>query len=235
MKRILSLIVAMALCVSLLASFAFAEDFVPSIGDKDHPEIVPDEGNVIGQIVDPDGKPISDVESGCLVVTPVSEANTSTEIPEDARDTLLDVYEQLSNGSMELPYDSSVNPDDMVIRDLFDLSFLCEEHPEMLENGNTLKLTFDMGVSAGDTVVAMVYVNGQWIPVELINNGDGTVTCFFSQVCPVVFAVKQTEAPPQTGDFSGNDLLLWGLLMVGSVVAFVACIVIYRKKTARHN
>ena len=102
MKRILSLIVAMALCVSLLASFAFAEDFVPSIGDKDHPEIVPDEGNVIGQIVDPDGKPISDVESGCLVVTPVSEANTSTEIPEDAKKLLQQVYGELCDSDAKL-------------------------------------------------------------------------------------------------------------------------------------
>ncbi len=235
MKRILSLIVAMTLCVSLLASFAFAEDFVPSIGDKDHPEIVPVEGDIIGQIIGDDDQIISDVDSGCLVITPVSEANTSTEIPDEARDTLLDVYDQLSNGSMELPYDSSLNPDDMVIRDLFDMSFLCEEHPEMLESGGTLKITFDLGVAAGDTVVAMVYVDGEWITVELINNGDGTVTCFFDQVCPVVFAVKQTETPPQTGDFSGSDILLWALLMAGSAVAFVVCIVIYRKKVARHN
>ncbi len=235
MKRILSLIVALTLCVTLLASFAFAEDFVPSIGDKDHPDIVPVEGDVIGEIIDDAGTVVSEVDTGCLVITPVSEANTSTEIPEDARETLLDVYDQLTNGSMELPYDDSVNPDDMVIRDLFDLSFLCEDHPEMLDNGNMLRVTFDLGVSAGDTVVAMVYVDGAWIPVELINNGDGTVTCLFSQVCPVVFSVKQTETPPQTGDFSGNNILLWALLMVGSVVAFVVCIVVYRKKIAHHN
>lgn len=235
MKRVLFLIVAMTLCISLLASAVFAEDFVPSIGDKDHPEIVPVGGDVVGQIIGSDDAVISDVESGCLVITPVSEANTSTDIPADAKDTLLDVYEKLSNGSMELPYDSSVNPDDMVIRDLFDLSFLCSEHPEMLDNGGTLKITFDLGVSAGDTVVAMVYVGGQWVEVELTNNGNGTVTCFFSQVCPVVFAVKQTETPPQTGDFSGNDILMWGLLMVGSAVALVVCVVFYRKKTANHN
>lgn len=235
MKRFLSLIVAMTLCVALLASYAFAEEFVPSIGDKDHPEIVPVEGDTIGQIIGEGDQIISDVDSGCLVVTPVSEANTSTDIPADAKDTLLDVYDQLSNGSMELPYDSSVNPDDMVIRDLFDLSFLCDEHPEMLADGGTLKITFDLGVAAGDTVVAMVYVGGEWISVELINNGDGTVTCFFDQVCPVAFAVKQTETPPQTGDFSGSDILLWGILMAGSLIAFVVCVVIYRKKISRHN
>lgn len=235
MKRILSLVVAMILCISLMASFAFAEEFVPSIGDKDHPEIVPVGDNVIAQIIGGDGAVVSDVEPGCLVITPVSEANTSTDIPADAKDTLLDVYEQLTNGSMELPYGSDVNPDDMVIRDLFDLSFLCQEHPEMLANGNVLQVTFDLGVSAGDTVVAMVYVGGQWVEVELINNGDGTVTCLFSDICPVVFAVKQTETPPQTGDFGGNDILMWSLLMVASVVAFVVCIVVYRKKVANQG
>ena len=234
MKRILFLIVAMTLCISVFTSAVFAEEFVPSIGDKDHPEIVPVGGDVIGQIIGADGAVISEVGSDCLVITPVSEANSSTEIPADAKDTLLDVYEKLSNGSMSLPYDSSVNPDDMVIRDLFDLSFLCTDHPEMLNNGGTLKVTFDLGVSAGDTVVAMVYVGGQWVEVELSNNGDGTVTCFFSQICPVVFSVKQTETPPQTGDFSGNDILMWSILMALSAVALVVCVVVYRKKTA-HN
>lgn len=235
MKRIIFLIVAMTLCISMLASAVFAEEFVPSIGDKDHPEIVPVGGDVIGQIVGSDGSVVSDVESGCLVITPVSEANTSADIPADARDTLLDVYEQLSNGSMSLPYDSSVNADDMVIRDLFDLSFLCTEHPELLNNGGTLKITFDLGVSAADTVIAMVYVGGQWIEVELTNNGDGTVTCYFSQICPVVFSVKQTEAPPQTGDANGSDLLMWGGLMAVSAVALVVCVIFYRKKIANHD
>lgn len=235
MKRILFLIVAMTLCISLLAPAVFAEDFVPSIGDKDHPEIVPVGGDVIGQIIGADGAVISDVQSGCLVITPVSEANSSSDIPADAKDILLDVYEKLSNGSMNLPYDSSLNPDDMVIRDLFDMSFLCTEHPEMLNNGGTLKITFDLGVTAGDTVVAMVYVGGKWVQVDLTNNGDGSVTCLFGQICPVAFAVKQTETPPHTGDFSGNDILMWSLLMAGSAVALVVCVVFYRKKAAHHD
>ncbi len=230
MKRVLSLVIVMTLCISLLASFAFASDFVPSIGDKDHPEIVPVGGDVVGQIVAPDGTVVDDVETGCLVVTPVSEANSSTEIPEEARETLLDVYEQLSNGSMELPYDSSVNPDEMVIRDLFDLSFLCQEHPQMLADGNTLKVTFDLGVSAGETVVAMVYVDGQWVNVELINNGDGTVTCFFSSVCPVVFSVRENALPPQTGDTATDSMIMWAAILGTAVVALVVVLVVYRKK-----
>lgn len=230
MKRIISLITVIALCMSLLFCVASAEEFVPSIGDKDHPEIVPVGDDVVGQIVDPNGEVVSDVNGACLVITPVSEANTSKDIPEDAKQELLDVYEQLGSGEMTLPYDESINPEDMVIRDLFDLSFLCEEHPEMLDNGDRFKVTFDLGVSAGDTVVCMVYVDGQWVPVEMVNNGDGTVTCYFTNVCPVVFSVKQTETPPDTGDNLGSSAGLWIALMAISFVAIVACVFIYRKK-----
>ena len=134
---------------------------------------------------------------------------------------------------MELPYDSSVNPDDMVIRDLFDLSFLCEEHPEMLENGNTLKITFDLGVSAGDTVIAMVYVDGQWIPVELINNGDGTVTVVYEDhFCPNAFAVKQGvgTGAPQTGDDNGSQLVVWGSVFGACVLGLIAVVIVFARK-----
>jgi len=37
----------------------------------------------------------------------------------------------------------------------------------------------------------MSYVNGEWIPAEeIINNGDGTVTITFKQLCPVAIAVE---------------------------------------------
>ena len=232
MKRILSLIVAVALCLSLTASFAFAAEFVPSIGDKDHPEIVPDGDGSVGQIVGEGGGIISNLDDGCIIITPVSGANSSEDIPEDAKENLLDLYEGLVDGSIQVPYDPSIDPDDMVIRDLIDISFDCDEHPGLLEDGGVLQLTFDLGVAPDDNVVVMVYVDGEWINVELINNGDGTVTCFFNQLGAVVFAVQQSEAPPQTGDFSGNNVIMWAVLMAVSAIALVVCVVVYRRKIA---
>ena len=231
MKRIISLITVIALCMSLLLCFASAAEFVPSIGDKDHPEIVPGPGDSIAEIIDEGGEVIDEVDEGCMVITPVSEADESGDIPDEAREELLDVYDQLVNGDMTLPYGDEVDPEDMVIRDLFDVSFICDEHPEMMDNGGKLRVTFDMGVSAGDTVICMVYVDGQWMPVELINNGDGTVTCLFTDICPVVFSVKQSETPPDTGDYMSNSATMWIVIMAMSLVALVACVVIYRKKT----
>lgn len=238
MKRLLSKFVVFALCLTLVLSCVCANEFVPSIGDKDHPEIVPESDGSFAVIVDNNGQIADVVDESCLVITPVSEANTSAEIPQASRGILLNIYKGLTDGSMELPYeqvDSSIDPDQMVIRDLFDLSFLCEEHPEMLENGHFLRATFDLGVAAGEVVVVMVFVDGQWVSVEAINNGDGTVTCLFSQVCPVAISVRRSVTPPQTGDNGGQSIILWSVVMLLCAAAIVACAVIYRKKFAKRN
>ena len=104
----------------------------------------------------------------------------------------------------------------------------------MLANGGQLELTFDLGVSSGETVVCMVYVNGEWIPVELVNNGDGTVTCLFSQICPVVFCVRENAIPPQTGDTTTDSMIIWAVIMGSAIVALAVVLVIYRKKFSKN-
>lgn len=237
MKRILAILVAAMLCVSCAVPALAAETtFTPSVTNKPAPDIVPGEDPegdpIIGVLYDDEGQIISYVEEPCLVVTPVSEADTSTEIPEDARQLLLDIYSKLTNGEMTLPYekyDPDMNSSNMVIRDLFDASFLCADHPELLaEDGYTLELTFDLGVKAGVEVVAMTYVDGEWSPiVSTKNNGDGTVTCVFDAICPIAFSVEAAAEPPvQTGDV--GNMSLWGLVAVIALVAIVALTVIYR-------
>ena len=46
----------------------------------------------------------------------------------------------------------------------------------MEQEGYTLELTFDLGVGANVDVVVMSYVDGRWVEVKAVNNGDGTVT-----------------------------------------------------------
>ena len=91
-----------------------------------------------------------------------------------------------------------------------------------------------MGVGKGVEVIVMVYINGQWVPAEKVtNNGDGTVTVVFEDICPVAFVVEKDEAdgPAQTGDVLGQDLMLWVVLMVLSMAAIVV-LNIYRRKRA---
>ena len=217
MKKVISLIVALLLCVGLACPvFAAAQTFVPSIGYKDGPDIE-DAG----------------VHSPCLIVTTIPQAqDKSTDIFQEERDTLLDVYEQLSDGTMKIPI-----PDNYVIRDLVDVSWkktVCVDpnhgHKEWLDEVDTqITVTFDMGVPAGVEVLVLTYVDGEWIEaVSVVNNGDGTVTVVFEQVGVVAFCVDRNVniESPKTGD----NIMLFAGLMIASFVAIVVLFIVWRKK-----
>lgn len=253
MRRMVSILVAMVLCFSLCGT-VFADDFVPSITEKGAPEIVTikdDAGkDAIGQLLDADGNVVGYVYEECLLITPVSQAETSEEIPDHAEDLLLEVYNKLSNGTMDLPYEklnANLDPAKMVIKDLFDVTWLCgenaggnfdEEHPDHEEltakKGVTVTITFDLGVGKNAGVYCMSYKNNVWNPVvKCVNNGDGTVTCTFEDFCPVAFSVGSANVTPpsQTGDPANP--IFWIILMSVSVVALGAVLVLSRRKAVR--
>ncbi len=243
MKRTLTSILAVLMVAAIsLPVLAAENEFVPSITEKDAPEIVlikDDAGNdVLGTIIDAQNTVIDYVDLDCLVVTPVSEVDTSTQIPDASRTELKKVYEGLSNGTMKLPYEllgTDVKAEEVVIRDLFDISWLCSDHPEMVsKEGVSVEITFKLNVKATDEVYCLTYHNDAWTPIKsLTNNGDGTVTCVFEQKCPVAFAVRSKMAPAQTGDAMGNDLFLWVGLMVASVAALTVVIVVGKSRKTR--
>lgn len=224
MKKFVSLFAVLVLCASLVCP-VYAAEFVPSISDKSAPELV--EGNIIK-----DGEELPGLEEDCLLITPVSEAKESDEIPDAAEQMLLFVYNGLKDGSMSLPYDKvGVDGKNMVIKDLFDVTWLCSDHPDIVAPaGVHVELTFDLGVAKDAKVVAMTYKHDQWNPVvEVTNNGDGTVTAVFEDFCPVVFAVSTgaDQTPSDTGD--NADLTLWIVLMVVAGAALVTLAVFGRK------
>jgi hypothetical protein len=136
----------------------------------------------------------------CIVVTNVLQAEEKqTDISQETRDLLIDVYNQLVDGTMTLPIEESFS-----VRDLVDVSFAYEACELQEDHGNkakilalpgiTLSIDFDLGVDADEELVAMTYVDVdgemQWVEIESVtNNGDGTVTCVFEDICPVAFAV----------------------------------------------
>lgn len=209
MKKILACVIALVMLMGLCIP-ALAVHEVPSVTKDPAPQVVP--------VIDPDGKPavgvIRDEEgdildyvyTDCLIVTAVADALASTEIPDYARELLLDVYAKLTEGTMKLPYEkfnAGLDAAKMVIRDLFDATFLCVEHPDMLEPaGVVLEITFDIGVEADKDVYVMTYKNQDWNPiVSCVNNGDGTVTCLFDHLCPVSFSVEvDDEGPTEPSD-----------------------------------
>ena len=235
MKKFVMLLVAVMLVASMACpAFAAEDDFVPSITYKGAPEIVLTvdlDGNpVVGAIVDADGETVGYVDEDCLLITPLSGIDSEDRLPAEAKTLLKDVYQKLLDGTMKLPYEGDK---DMVIMELVNTFWQCEECPEAVEaEGVTFEATFDLGVAADVDVTVMTYKNDAWAPVEkVVNNGDGTVTCTFEHLCPVAFSVAAEDAPSETGDES--DMMLWGMLLALSAVGMATVSVLYfrnRKK-----
>lgn len=226
MKKVISLFVVAFLCFALaVPAFATDTEFVPSITYKDGPD-------ALSAMMD--GEDVSD----CIVVTSIKEANEkTTDIAQDERDLLLDIYDQLSNGEMVLPLDG-----DYVIRELVDLSFKygdCRNDDahggkdgKLGQEGITLTVDFDLDVSASADLQVLAYVDGEWQSAKGVKiNADGTVTVEFEDICPVVFCVdaRSTEAPPQTGDVLGGNWILWVVVLMVSAAAIVVLLINRRK------
>lgn len=228
MRRICAIVLVLLLLATLaVPGFAAENEFAPSIGYKDGPEI--DESEMNEEEVTP-----------CLVITSIIQAKEKkTDISQMDRDLLLEVYEKLSQNEMQLPMED----DDYVIRELIDISWRhsdCveedHEHKEWLSEENTsLKVTFDTKISSDMEVAVLVYINEQWVPVTSVtHNSDDTITCVFEDICPVAICVREKHgAPPaQTGDPMGQMIWLWVLLLVTSLAA-VTVLIMNRRKFVR--
>ena len=249
MKKFICLLSALVLLVSLSVS-TLAADFVPSISYKDGP------GISIGWL---DG---DDVTS-CLVITSIKQAlDKTTDITQEERDLLLKVYEELKNGDFTNEYvirdlidlnfkyndcrqvhsvedgqsQSGSSSAGMVMTEATtqEAQDMETKLDELNDTDKNLKVKFNLGVSAGTDVIVKTYTDGKWSDIKsVVNNGDGTVTCEFEHLCPVLFAVKESQSgttPPQTGDTSGKYLPLWIGTMALSGVALVTLVVVAFKK-----
>lgn len=214
MKKIISVIAVLALSAALLVpAFAAEGEFVPSISYKDGPEIT--EATMDGWDV-----------ASCLVITSLKRAvEKSTDITQEARDLLLDVYGKLVSGQMKLPME-----EDYTIRELVDISWkqsACVENPhshasDLNADGTSVTVSFGLGAGSVDDLLVFAYRDGEWSAVEIVDMDDqGNVTCLFEHFCPVAFCVKNEKNTDPTDDISGNSLLLWFILLAVSSAAVV--------------
>lgn len=221
MRKLICLIGTLVLCLGLGCQvFAAEQNFVPSITYKGGPVIDSAEMN-------------TESVGGCLIVTSIQKAEEKeTDISQDSRDLLLDVYKQLCDGTMKLPPEAGG-----VILELIDVSFReigCVRpehmHEEELEEPETeVTVKFDMDIPKGVELKVYVYHDEEWKPVEKVTvNEDGTVTCVFEVVCPVVFCVDRNIHPdtPKTGD--NTNMMLWMAVLLLSGASLV---VLLRRKT----
>ena len=245
MKKIICLMIAVMLCLSVAAPAWAAENgFVPSITYKPNPEIVTginDDGDeYIGVIRDDNGEIISYVGHGCLKITPIANVwDEEIDVPKEIEDLLLFCYEGLNDGSMTIPYEkhgADLDAANMVIRDLFDARWVCEEHRAMIEKeGYTFEITFDLGVVADAQIFVMTYDEdaNEWSPiVKTVNNGDGTVTCTFEHLCAIEFSMPMAAATAVTEENQKPNTALWIILLGVAVAGVIVVLVAKNKKKA---
>jgi len=214
MKKGMVVIALLAICLSLICpAFAAEDDFVPSISYKDGPEVNDAEMN-------------EEKTDGCIVITSLKGAEEkTTDISQEKRDHLLDVYDKLVAGEMTSP-----SPENYIVRELVDISWaqldcIEQDHPhedELKQKGVVVKVSFDLGVKAEDELLVFALHNGQWDPVEVLEvDANGDATCLFEHFCPVAFCVKDGRNTDPTGDIAAGGLMLWAVLLAVSAAAVV--------------
>ena len=227
MKKMMSLLAALLLCVSFVSP-VLAADFVPSISYKDGPEL--------DTAFQGEPEKLEENVSTCIVVTSIIGAREKkTDIRQENRDLLIQVYEELTVGEMTMPVEEG-----WVIRDLVDVSNLVtdcieaaghDHEAKLKEDGIVLSVEFDLGIAPDKEVKVLTYYEGQWEDaLKVTNNGDGTVTCLMDHSGPVAFCVEapQTQQPTvQRGGFNW----LWLLILLLAVVAIVVLVLNRRKLT----
>jgi hypothetical protein len=231
----------------------FATSFTASVESKSAPAVVEvqdEAGNTAVATLSGDiPEEMAMVVVEALVVTAVADAEESKQIPEASQQALLEVYNGLQDGSIQVPFEEldQEKADNLVIRDLFDVSWTDgdgDAYAELLDGENvSLEMTFVVDVAADAQVYVMVYKNDTWQQIQQVtNNGDGTVTCVFNHLCPVAVIVEADETmevvdiaeekaePTQSVEASGQNIGLWAGILAASVIALIAVFAVKKTK-----
>lgn len=253
MRKKLSILLAVAMILSLFTFSAYGAEFTPSAEAKDAPGItvvVDQNGDKAAAIVyDSEGNEVGAIPVGSLLVTAVNDAAS---LPADLQEKMDNAYEQIqSAGTLdELTSDLKLSKEDtaagvkmenLVVRDLIDVS-LTGDFADYLDGTNSITIVFKLGVKPGEFLkVLHNYEGDQWEviaddAVEVYANGDVAVT--FTSLSPVAFVVDGSEnagagiggadAPtsPQTGEGFPVELLA----ALGFGLAAVFCFASARRK-----
>lgn len=277
MKKIVIALLIVTLCVSMVCPALAAESFTPSVTYKPHPELtgpVDDNGMKVGELM-VDGEPIGGLylvdgklvvicegvhpdgvphDHECLIVTAYADVPEETQIPQEEKDLIHWVYEQILALGMKffesceglnehiasvLGEGKTVN--DLVVKDLFEVTVLCDELEEWLEpEGTMICLDFDLDLAPGTFVEVVAYKGGNWRRIEDVQLIDGHVVCnTFENFCPVAVLVS-TEQLAETGAVEAvntgdmSNMGLWIAVAGASLAALVVCFIGLRKtKKAR--
>lgn len=240
MKKTISLLTAviMVLCMAIPA-FAAEDSFTPSVEVKGAPVIVPQafDGDMFDALVlDEDEEVIEGIDevteenpAGEIIVTAYSEIETA-----DSRVNVVymeESYEEVLDAQSLKELNEAI-PEGMVVRDFFDIT-LVGTYENMFEEGKLLCIKFDLGVDANENIQVLTRCSDEtgWQFVKSVtNNGDGTVTVIFHELCPVIFLTDSSDVKvesPATSDIS--TAALWFVTVLCGAGA-ICMLVTYKKR-----
>lgn len=252
LKKTLSVLMCLVLTLMLVLPAA-ATDFTPSVSGKDAPDIVPvvgpDGREYSGIIYDKDGNVVAYVPASNIIITPISAAEDAEE---EIRERLEAAFEELTNTDDLSPICDSLDealdeisedlmPDDLVVRDLFDVHVTGEYADFLAEEGNYLMITFDLEADSMLLAAVLRYLQDSgWEAVygtNLFRDGN-KVTIAIYNVGPVAFFFDNgaldvdPDGPtsPETG--IENDLTAAYLTVGALALALCAAVVLFRKRAA---
>jgi len=248
LKKISVTLVAIAM-VTAMAVPAFAADFTSSVTGKSAPETVTttnSSGETVAAIIyDANGKETASIPVGSLTVTPVSEAKTANA---SVSKQLTAAYEQLKTTPLVSiapaladavkTYSPQMTVEDLVVRDLFDVSLDNSAKEQLAKNGNAIKIQFALNLPSDALLLVLHNTEGTtWELIadnKVVRNSDGSVTVEFDSLSPIAFLTDggslatDPNAPtsPQTGY---SETMLWGAVGVGAL-ALAALVLVIRKR-----
>lgn len=201
-------ILAALMVIAMLAVPVCAEGFTPSVEQKGAPEVVaaPDapEGAVV-VVKDAEGNVVAGVAAEEIVVTSVADSENA---PEAVKEEMKAAYDSVANAaslSEAVPEldkaledrKADVKAENLVVRDLVNVTLSEDAAKKLAETGNTLTLGFKMDMKQDDFLMVMCFVDGQWVildaeQVEILEDGTVNVT-FTERVGTIAFVVEKTE------------------------------------------
>lgn len=259
MKKLALFLVAAMMLFTLAIPASADVKFTGSVEQKPAPTVEPitdENGNEVAAIIrDQNGNEVAGVDATQLTITPVSDLANA---PEEIREMLEAAYEQIQQAETidDLVPDVDLNTvlqemgsaasvDDLVVRDVFDVSVSGAAAEYLAQDGNNITFRFALNIAPTATLLVLHnYEGSNWELIDndrVVINADGSVDVTFDSLSPVAFVVDKTEtdtsvstdanAPtsPQTGDSTLPPVAGAGLMVLGCV-AVASAVVVWKKR-----
>ena len=221
MKKALSCMLVIVMLTFAFTSVVSGAGFVPSVSYKPAPEIV----DIVGH-----------EHNDCIIITPVAKVEESKVLTVEKKKIFLEQYEKLSDPDTKISDLISDFKNDLVVKDLFDLTVICSELTEHLKDGKTVDVVLRTPLANNTDIYSMIYVNGKWSKLPVVNNGDGTITLTISDegvIALLVPAESVDMEAPETGD--NSKVIMWSVVMVAALALIIVLVFVNRRISVKED